>query len=102
MHAIFEQIGFIGAAIAGAAYLPQIIHMFREKCTYGLSLKAFSLWCVSSVMITAHAIAIAAPVFITLGVIQIVATSIIVGYTITHKDAVCTFHNVATIVNEIE
>lgn len=92
MHLLFEQIGLIGAIISGIAYLPQIVHMLRERCTNGLSLRAFILWSLSSIMVTIHAISIGDMVFITLGAIQITATLIIAGYTATHKEAVCAYH----------
>jgi uncharacterized protein with PQ loop repeat len=92
MEMIFQQIGLIGAVISGIAYLPQILHMFREKCTNGLSLRAYGLWTVSSLMVFAHAVTVGDLVFIALGTIQITATIIIAVYTATHKDAVCAYH----------
>lgn len=92
MHAMYEQLGIIGAIVSGVAYLPQITHMIRGRCTYGLSLSAFMLWLIAAVLITIHAIAIAASAFILLGVIQITASFIIVAYCLSHQGEYCTFH----------
>jgi hypothetical protein len=36
-----EVLGFSGAALSGYAYLPQISHLVRERCSAGLSERAF-------------------------------------------------------------
>ena len=84
--------GFIGAGLAGAAYVPQISHLIKARCSAGISRLAFGVWLLSSVLITAHAIAIGAAVFIGLGVIQIVATALIVVCAIRYKDTPCPIH----------
>ena len=53
---------------------------------------AFGVWLLASVLVTAHAIAIRAAVFIVLGGIQIVATALIVAYAARYKDTPCPIH----------
>ena len=84
--------GFAGAGLAGAAYLPQISHLIRARCSAGISRLAFGVWLVSSVLVTARAVAIGAGVFIVLGVIQIVATSLIVVCAARYRDTPCPVH----------
>jgi hypothetical protein len=84
--------GFAGAGLAGAAYVPQIFHMVRARCSAGISRLAFGVWLLSSVLITARAVAIGAGVFIVLGAIQIVATALIVACAARYKDAPCPVH----------
>jgi hypothetical protein len=50
------------------------------------------VWLLSSVLVTAHAVAIGASVFIVLGAIQIVATALIVVCAIRYKDTPCPIH----------
>ena len=71
-----EIAGFAGAGLAGAAYVPQISHLVRARCSAGISRLAFAVWLLASLLITARAIAIHAGVFIVLGGIQIVATAL--------------------------
>jgi len=87
-----EIAGFAGAGLAGAAYVPQISHLIRARCSAGISRLAFAVWLLASVLITARAVAIHAGVFIVLGGIQIVATALIMLYAIRYKDTSCPSH----------
>jgi hypothetical protein len=84
--------GFVGAGLAGAAYVPQISHLIRARCSAGISRLAFGVWLLSSLLITARAVAIGAGVFIVLGAIQIVATALIMVLAARYKDTPCPSH----------
>lgn len=84
--------GFVGAGLAGAAYVPQIWHLIHERCSAGLSRLAFGVWLVSSMLVLTQAVAIRATVFIVLGGIQLVATMIILIYTTKYEDSYCPAH----------
>jgi hypothetical protein len=84
--------GFVGAGLAGAAYVPQISHLIRARCSAGISRLAFGVWLLSSLLITARAVAIGAGVFIVLGAIQIVATALIMVLAARYKDTLCPSH----------
>src|SRR5690349_3826427 len=87
-----EIAGLIGAALAGAAYVPQIVHLIREHCSAGLSRAAFTTWLAASLLVTAHAIAIGAFVFIALGAIQLAATTLILVFTTRYRGLYCATH----------
>jgi len=87
-----EIAGFVGAGLAGAAYVPQISHLIRARCSAGISRLAFAVWLLASVLTTARAIAIHAGVFIALGGIQVVATALIMLYAVRYKDTPCPSH----------
>jgi hypothetical protein len=87
-----EIAGFAGAGLAGAAYVPQISHLIRARCSAGISRLAFEAWLLASVLTTARAIAIHAGVFIAVGGIQIVATALIMLCAARYKDTPCTVH----------
>ena len=87
-----EIAGFAGAGLAGAAYVPQISHLIRARCSAGISRLAFEVWLLASLLTTARAIAIHAGVFIALGGIQIVATTLIMLYATRYKDTPCPIH----------
>lgn len=84
--------GFVGAGLAGAAYVPQIWHLAREHCSAGVSRVAFTAWLVASLLVTAHAIAIGATVFVALGTIQICATGVILVYSSRYASSYCASH----------
>jgi len=87
-----EIAGFAGAGLAGAAYVPQISHLIRARCSAGISRLAFEIWLLASLLTTARAIAIHAGVFIVLGGIQIVATTLIMLCAVRYKDTPCPIH----------
>jgi hypothetical protein len=84
--------GFAGAGLAGVAYVPQISHLIRARCSAGISRLAFGVWLLASVLVTARAVAIGAGVFTMLGAIQIVATALIVVCAARYKDTPCPTH----------
>jgi hypothetical protein len=84
--------GFVGAGLAGVAYIPQISHLIRAHCSAGISRLAFGVWLLASLLITARAIAIHAGVFIMLGAIQVVATALIMLYAARYKNTSCPIH----------
>jgi uncharacterized protein with PQ loop repeat len=87
-----EVAGFVGGILAGAAYLPQIIHLVRERCSAGISRVAFGMWLLSSALVTIHAIAIRANVFLFLGAVQIAAITFILIHSTVHANSVCEYH----------
>jgi hypothetical protein len=87
-----ELVGFLGAALAGAAYVPQIWHLIRAHCSAGISRLAFGVWFAASVLVTTHAVAIGAAVFIALGSIQFAATALIVVYATRYANSYCATH----------
>jgi uncharacterized protein with PQ loop repeat len=88
-----EIAGFVGAGLAGAAYIPQISHLIRARCSAGISRLAFEVWLLASFLTTTRAIAIHAGVFIVLGGIQTVATTVIMIYATRYKNTPCPIHH---------
>jgi hypothetical protein len=84
--------GFIGAGLAGAAYVRGIWHLISAHCSAGLSRIAFAAWLAASLLVTAHAVAIKATVFIALGAIQLAATALILVYATKYEHSYCAIH----------
>jgi uncharacterized protein with PQ loop repeat len=85
-------IGLLGAAISGFAYLPQISHLINEKCSAGISQRAYALWILSSALLFINALYIHSLVFVVLGIIQLVSTITIYIFSSKYKNQVCEFH----------
>jgi uncharacterized protein with PQ loop repeat len=85
-------IGLAGAGLAGIAYLPQIIHLIAEKCSAGISIGAYAIWLIASLFVTASAMMSQSPVFICLGIVQIVATALIFFFSLRYKGQTCPSH----------
>jgi hypothetical protein len=92
MLTITQIAGFAGAALAGAAYVPQISHLVRARCSAGISRPAFQVWLLAALLTTTRAVAIGAGVFIVLGGIQIVATALILACAARYTDTPCPSH----------
>lgn len=88
-----DTAGFAGAVLAGAAYVPQIGHMVRERCVAGISRPAFAVWFVASALILVSAVATGEPVFILLGGLQTAATGFISAYVALHRGCYCAGHD---------
>ncbi|MBU6415488.1 hypothetical protein KGQ34_04600 [Patescibacteria group bacterium] len=72
--------GFTGAIIVAIGYVPQIIHLWRFRCAWGISIWSWSLWLLASLLLWAYAFAKNDFVFMSLqsfGVIATVATIIL-------------------------
>jgi uncharacterized protein with PQ loop repeat len=85
----------LGAAATGvviAGYVPQIVHLIRQRCTAGMSVPAFSLWCLASFLFLIHAIMIGDEVFIVVQTVNLVAGALILGFCRKYKGRVCAFH----------
>lgn len=87
-----ELAGFTGALLAGAAYIPQIRHLVRERCAAGISRSAFYVWLAASLLLLTRAAAIRASVFIALGFIQVGATAVICLYAKMYEQSRCASH----------
>jgi hypothetical protein len=87
-----ELAGFIGAGLAGAAYVPQIWHLIRAHCSAGLSRLAFTAWLAASLLVMTHAVAIRDTVFIVLGAVQLGATALILLYATKYENSYCASH----------
>jgi uncharacterized protein with PQ loop repeat len=92
MSTVPEVAGFLGVVVAAAAYVPQITHLIGERCSAGISRLAFGAWLTSSVLMTAHALAIGAGVFIALGVVQVAATALILVFAVKYEHSFCASH----------
>ena len=97
-----ELAGFIGAGLAGAAYVPQIAHLIRAHCSAGISRLAFGVWLAASLLVTTHAIAIRAAVFVALGAIQLAATALVLIYATNYEQSYCAIHLPARLESEPE
>jgi hypothetical protein len=66
--------------------------MIKERCTAGISIPAFSLWCVASFLFLIHAVMIGDGVFVAVQAVNLVAGGTIVGFGMEYKGEVWPFH----------
>ena|SRR5437762_7601476 len=87
-----QYIGFGGTLLVLTAYIPQVSHLIKAKCSAGVSRMAFIIWFVSSLMLLVHSFMIKETVSIFLQGINLLATSVILFYAGKYKNRVCDLH----------
>lgn len=89
---ISQVLGFLGAAIVAAGYVPQIVHIAREGCSAGVSVRAWCCWLVSSVLVLSHALMVFDGVFIALQSVNVAAIVAIIVLAKRYERATCASH----------
>jgi uncharacterized protein with PQ loop repeat len=87
-----QILGFVATGLVIVGYIPQIVHLIKERCTAGISISAFSLWCAASLLFLIHAAMIGDAVFIGAQTVNLVAGGLIVGFCKRYQGQVCPFH----------
>ena len=90
--AVFELLGVAGISIGVLAYLPQVVHLWREHCSAGVSARAWALGLTSSVLIGALALHRRDPVFIALEASSLASAAMIVLLTHRYRGMTCEAH----------
>lgn len=89
---VFQILGILGVAISVAAYVPQVVHLWREGCSAGVSSRAWTMWLISSVLILALALHQREPVFVALQVINLASIAVTLLLARKYRGMVCDFH----------
>ena len=92
---ISQVLGVLATALVIAGYVPQIVHLIRERCTAGISILAFAVWCFASLLFLIHATMISDAVFIGVQAVNLVAGGVIVWFAKKYEGEVCPFHREA-------
>lgn len=92
MSISIEWLGFAGIALCILGYLPQVIHLIKERCSAGLSAGAYCTWGIAGILFLSYAISRRDPVFIALYTYQLGATALIYYFCIKYKSELCEEH----------
>ncbi len=84
--------GFAGTILVIIAYVPQVHHLIKERCTGGISVRAYYFWFTAALLLLVHAIGIHDPVFIMLQCYQLAACGLILFFCTKYKGSVCETH----------
>jgi uncharacterized protein with PQ loop repeat len=87
-----EWLGFAGIALCILGYLPQIIHLIKERCSAGLSAGAYCTWWIAAVLLLSYAFIRRDTVFVVLQAYNVLATSLICFFCIKYKGNLCEDH----------
>ena len=89
---VSQLLGLVGTGLVIAGYVPQIHHLIKERCTAGLSLPAFAVWSLGSLLFLIYAALIRDLVFAGVQVVNIVAGGVIVAFCTRYDGQVCAYH----------
>jgi uncharacterized protein with PQ loop repeat len=89
---VSQMLGFVGTGLVITGYIPQIGHLIRKRCTAGLSLPAFAVWCAASVLFLIHATMIRDIVFVGVQIVNLAAAGIIISFCVKYDGLVCPTH----------
>jgi lipid-A-disaccharide synthase-like uncharacterized protein len=93
---VYQLLGFLGAIVVAAGYLPQIVRIAREGCSAGVSVHAWATWLVASLLILLHALAIGDPVFVSLQAVNVTAIISIIALAKHYERMTCKTHQRGT------
>ena len=51
-----EMLGWTGTALVIVAYVPQIRHLYVEKCAWGISISTWLIWLVAGALLLSYCI----------------------------------------------
>jgi hypothetical protein len=89
---MLDSLGYAGTAVVIAAYAPQIWHLSRERCSAGISVRAYALWIGGSLLFLGHAVNINDSVFTLVQVVNVLALSAIVVLARRYSGQLCEMH----------
>ncbi len=92
MSVSIEWFGFAGIGLCILAYLPQVTHLIKERCSAGLSSGAYCMWGIAAMLLLSYAIIRRDPVFIALYTYQVGVITLICYYCRKFKGQFCEVH----------
>jgi uncharacterized protein with PQ loop repeat len=75
-----EIIGWIGTVLVVVAYLPQIRHLYVERCAWGISISTWVIWLIASAFLLAYAIVTRGSTFIAVQAINLIAIVLTINW----------------------
>jgi lipid-A-disaccharide synthase-like uncharacterized protein len=86
-----EMLGWAGTALVIVAYVPQIRHLYVEKCAWGISISTWLMWLVAGVLLLSYCIFRNDTLFTFVQVINI--TAIIATIILARRgNRICPYH----------
>lgn len=85
-------IALAGSLVSAAAYIPQILHLLRQHCVCGLSLKAWFAWLITTLLIVPHAVETEDTIFLVIQLMNALAIAFIFGFAFQHRNRLCRQH----------
>ncbi|HEU4794001.1 MAG TPA: PQ-loop repeat-containing protein, partial [Pyrinomonadaceae bacterium] len=86
-----EMLGWAGTALVIVAYVPQIRHLYVEKCAWGISISTWLIWLVAGALLLSYCIFRNDTLFTFVQVINI--TAIVATIVLARRgNRICPYH----------
>jgi len=92
IHVISQALGLLGIALGLLGYLPQVLHLVRQRCSGGVSVQSYLIWLGAAVLLLTHAIAINDDVFILLQSVGAGLDLTVVFFAVKYRGQACPLH----------
>lgn len=87
-----QLLGFLGTGLVIIGYVPQVRHVIKEHCSAGISVKAYDIWFIASVLFLIHAVTIGDLVFTMVQIANLIAMGVVLVYVRRFEKQMCRTH----------
>jgi lipid-A-disaccharide synthase-like uncharacterized protein len=87
-----QLLGFAGVALGLGGYMPQVVHLIRERCSAGISVQAYLIWLSGAVLLLTHALVIYDGVFIVLQTLGLALDLTVLLFATKYRGMTCLRH----------
>ncbi len=86
-----EMLGWAGTALVIVAYVPQVRHLYVEKCAWGISISTWLIWLVAGALLLSYSIFRNDTLFTFVQVINITAIVATIALAL-RGNRICPYH----------
>ena len=91
-----EMLGWVGTAFVIVAYIPQIRHLYIEKCAWGISISTWLIWLLAAGLLLTYCIFRKDTLFTLIQLVNI--TAIVATIVLARRsNRICPYHLQATL-----
>lgn len=91
MNLKMEMLGWAGTALVIVAYVPQIRHLYVEKCAWGISISTWLIWLIAGALLLSYCVFRNDTLFTFVQVINI--TAIVMTIILARRsNRICPYH----------
>lgn len=83
---IFQIFGSVGTLLFAIAYLPQILHLMKERSSKGISLSSWFIWLIACVLLLLYAVNVSDLIFTAFYAVNIAAIVVIMALVCKYKN----------------
>ena len=87
-----EMLGWVGTALVIVAYIPQIRHLYVEKCAWGISISTWLIWLVAGALLLSYCVFRNDTLFTFVQVINITAIAATI-FLARRSNRICPYHS---------